>query len=210
MSAAWLFYSPLQYFRTAGLPNWTAAMAVVAVHAGITGAAAAVTADRLLAAQGVAGLVAQVNTVLRAAGAAVDTVVVFALAAGGVAALDAVFSQSGKSQRLVEFTGIAHVTQIPWALLSLAILAGFWEPPMFRLPPDATVSEAQQAAEDYARNAQTSGLPGALNAIRIGFGLWLVALQACALRVISRFTVGGAWAAGIALALVFVVAHWTL
>ena len=210
MTVALIFFSPLQYFRTAGLPNWTAAIAAVALHAGFTAIATAVMDGRLLAAQGVTGLAAQVTVVLAAVGTAVQKVAVFGLAAGAAVALDAFFSRSGKAQRLVEFTGIAYVTQVPWALLSLVVLAGFWEPPAFLLPPDATALEARQAADDYARDAQTSALPAALKLIRSGFGLWLVALQACALRVVSSFTVGGAWAAGITLALVFVVAPWTL
>ena len=210
MTVALIFFSPLQYFRTAGLPNWTAAIAAVALHAGFTAIATAVMDGRLLAAQGDTGLAAQVTVVLAVAGTAVHMVVLFAVAACGALTLDRVFSRSGQGQRLVEFTGIAHVTQIPWALLSLVVLAGFWEPPAFLSPPDATALEARQAADDYARDAQTSALPAALKLIRSGFGLWLVALQACALRVVSSFTVGGAWAAGITLALVFVVAPWTL
>ena len=210
MTVLAIFFAPVQYFRMAGLPNWAPAVAAVAVHAGFTAAAVVAVEVRLMAAQGVTGLVAQVAVVLAAAGMAIQEGFLFALAAGAVVVLDAVFSRSGKAPRLVEFTGIAHVTQIPWALLSLVILAGFWAPPAFRPPPDAGGLEALQAADDYARGARTSGLPGALTLIRTGFGLWLALLQGCALRVVSGFTVAGAWAAGSSLAFVLAVAPWAL
>ena len=35
------------------------------------------------------------------------------------------------------------------------------------------------------------------------FGLWLVGLHAAALRVVSRFTVRGAWTAAVVLTIVF-------
>ena len=38
--------------------------------------------------------------------------------------------------------------------------------------------------------------------------LWLIALHACALRVVSGLTVGGAWAAGIILAILFMGVPW--
>ena len=79
MTVALIFFSPLQYFRTAGRPNWTAAIAAVALHAGFTAIATAVMDGRLLAAQGDTGLAAQVTVVLAAAGTAVHMLVLFAV-----------------------------------------------------------------------------------------------------------------------------------
>ena len=35
-------------------------------------------------------------------------------------------------------------------------------------------------------------------------GVWLIALHACALRVVSGLTTGGTWAAGLVLAVLFI------
>ena len=131
----------------------------------------------------------------------------FALMAGGVVVLGALFSQSGRALRLAEFTGLAYVSQIPWAVVTLVLLIWYVEIPTPPLPNAVTVEETRQMVES---DVDPGGLLSTIDLVQAYSWLWFVALQASALRVVSGFRVFGAWSAGLTLALVFVVVPWVV
>lgn len=117
--------------------------------------------------------------------------------------LDLLFAQSGRARRLVEFAGYSFVSQVPLAVAGLGLAIGVTPEPL-RLPPDATLVEFPNIVRDYQENVAGDTVQAVMQMIGVYFGLWLAALQAAALRVVSGFSVGGAWAAGILLAALFV------
>ena len=98
----------------------------------------------------------------------------FAAHAGAVVVLDSLVVQSRRVRRLVELSALAYWTQVVWAVPALLAL---WA--NIDLP--------------YIIVGATSHLCAA----------WLLAMHATALRVVSEFTARGTWAAGMALAAVF-------
>ena len=128
----------------------------------------------------------------------------FLFSALAVVVLDMLFAQSGHGRRLVEFTGLAFYSQLPLALAVLVFTIWWQEMDTLRLPPEAT---GQELAEAVLAQQQESAAAAGLSTLRLMgayFWCWLVALQAAALRVVSGFSTGGAWAAGILLAVLFV------
>ena len=128
----------------------------------------------------------------------------FGISALSVVVLDMLLAQSGRSRRLVEFTALAFYSQLPLAAVGLAVVVWWWSPAPLRLPAGITSMELADFLRAYqAESADTAGL-STLQLAGSYFWCWLVALQAAALRVVSGFSVGGAWAAGIMLAVLFV------
>ena len=117
--------------------------------------------------------------------------------------LDLLFAQSGRVRRLVEFAGYSFISQVPLAVAGLGLAIGVAPEPL-RLPPDATLAEFPDIVRDYQEGVAGGTVQAVMQMIGVYFGLWLAALQAAALRVVSGFSVGGAWAAGILLAVLFV------
>ena len=164
-------------------PHLNAALAEMGVVAGPlpTGVLAAVT------------LVAGAAAYMAISGAMVLVMVV----------LDLLFAQSGRVRRLVECAGYAFISQVPLAAAGLGLAIGVTPEPL-RLPPDATLADFPNIARDYQEGVAGGTVRAVMQMIGVYFGLWLAALQAAALRVVSGFSVGGAWAAGILLAVLFV------
>ena len=132
----------------------------------------------------------------------------FVLQTGAVVCLERLFSSARNGRRLVECSALAYWTQVPLAAFGV----GFWalmesgEPPV--LPANAGFWTVM-AASSQAVAAQQS-LPAVLlfEDLATCYSLWVVALQAAALRAVSKFSVGGAAAAGCLLGLLFVALPW--
>lgn len=212
--------SPLRFFRSRVQmsPNWMLALSPVIAAAVMTVTAAGIinfkVRPHIEAAMSEIGVdVAQVPAGAIAAfgliAGAVGYLAMFGAMALTVVVLDLLFAQSGRARRLVEFAGFAFVSQLPLAILGLA-LAVWNTPEPLRLPADATLAEFPNIIAKYQGRITTDAAQSTLRMIGIYFGLWLAALQATALRVVSGFSVGGAWAAGILLAVLFVVAPYAL
>lgn len=86
----------------------------------------------------------------------------------------------------------------------------WFQPEPLVVSDTADINERLQAMQFYRESVETSPFMLTIGLIGAYFGLWLVALQATALRVVSGFTVGGAWTAGIVLGSVFVVIPWAI
>lgn len=130
--------------------------------------------------------------------------VTFWLAAGAMVALDLLFAGSGQARRLVECAALAYWTQVPWSLATVGILLWWFDPEPLRVSSDMSSSELTARMTAYQNDLQSTPLMATTRVVGMYFGLWLAALQAAALRAVSGFSVGGAWAAGILLALLFV------
>lgn len=130
--------------------------------------------------------------------------VLFWLSVGVLAALDLLFAGSRRVRRLVECNALAYWSQVPWSLATALILFFWFDPEPLRLPAGVSVEEVTTHITEHQVAIQSSALMETMQIIGVYFGLWLAALQAAALRVVSGFSVGGAWAAGILLAALFV------
>lgn len=137
---------------------------------------------------------------------------VFVLTTLALVMLDLAFSQSGRAGRLWELSAYAQYPQVLWAVSSLFIVAVWFHP----LPLVLTQTElsdsafVREAVERWQQQQAAGPLQRTLSLISAYAGLAAVALQCCALRVVSGFSLGGAWAAGVVLAGVFVVTPWAI
>lgn len=127
---------------------------------------------------------------------------------GGILALDAMFAGSGRSRWLLECTAVSYWSQIPWGIANILILVLWFNPEPLVLP--SGTQDMLTSIESYRADLEASPAMLTSNLVGAYFGLWLVALQACALHVVSGFTVRGSWAAGIVLGSVFVVIPWAV
>lgn len=215
-----IVHSPLRFFRSRAEmpPNWMLALSPVIAAAVMTVMAAGIInvkvrphVEAAMSELGVdmgpvpAGALAAVGLIAGAVG----YLAMFGAMALTMVVLDLLCAQSGRARRLVEFSGFAFVSQLPLAILGLAF-AVWTTPEPLRLPADATLAEFPSIIAEYQGRVATDAAQAALRMIGIYFGLWLAALQAAALRVVSGFSVGGAWAAGILLTVLFVVTPYVL
>ena len=206
--------SPTRFYRTRAnmSPSWLLAFSPVIATTALYVAAAGVLnlkvqphVEAAMSEMGVdlgqvpTGLIAVVGLM----GSAAAYLAMFGAMALVLVVLDLLFAQSGSARRLVEFAGFAFVSQLPLAILGLA-LAIWVTPEPLRLPADATLAEFPDIMRKYQATVVGGVRQSVLQMVGVYFGLWMAALQAAALRVVSGFSVGGAWAAGILLAVLFV------
>lgn len=207
--------SPIRFYQTrvAHPPDWMRAAAPVALQMTLLSVNGSVMYLR-----GLAGITESLPSNLAAGGplspvfgvalAVVSVVagvaVTFWLSVGAIVALDLLFTGSGQARRLVECTALAYWTQIPWSFAAVGILLWWFDPEPLRVSSDLSSSELSARMMAYQNDLQSGPLMETMQVVGLYFGLWLAALQAAALRVVSGFSVGGAWAAGILLAALFV------
>lgn len=134
--------------------------------------------------------------------AAVVGLVVFALQAGAVVTFDMLttYSTGLRRWRLVELAALSYWPQLLWSVPALACTWWFYEPPPMVLRGGADVF---QTALRYAEQRAGEPFQIVMTTTQQMAGLWLVALHAVALRVVSGFTVGGTLAAGVVLAILY-------
>ena len=214
--APWrLLTSPVRFFRARleRPPGYLAALAPLAAYAVLASAAVLVVAreTRLTAQRALARVESPgfeplwVGDVIGTVASVTTVGFTFVLSALALLALDALFAQSGRARRLVEFTALSYWSQLPLAAAWFGIVAWWWEPPPLRLPPGLTAVELAGALGDYREESARTTILSTLQLAGAYSWCWFVALQAAALRVVSGFSVPGAWAAGILLATLFVV-----
>ena len=131
---------------------------------------------------------------------------IFAVHAGAVIMLDVAVAQSRQARRFVELCALSYWPQL---LVSIPVLAATW---WFFDPPPLVYrgagADVMAAAMNYADEVARLPIAIIVDTARQFAALWLIALHACALRVVSGLTVGGAWAAGIILAILFMGVPW--
>lgn len=194
-----VLWSPMRYYRErlALPPHWASAVAPLAIEAAALMAGFTVLFVRMEPAlsTGVLSfiLVIFVFSTIFAIGFA------FGLYAGIVVAIHRLGTGStAGAGRLVEFSALAHWSEVPWIVVYAAWMA-------WALPPVLDLNNAAQV-EESLRTMPVGSL--ALQLLGAGFGVWLVVLQACALRVASGFTVTGASVAAAVLGIIFVAIPW--
>lgn len=213
-----LLFSPIRFFRARleRPPDYVAAFVPLAAYAVLVTAAALVTGRKTRLAATAALEQAQFPSMgppwigdLFAVVSSVTAVgFMFAASALAAVALDLLFAQSGRSRRLVEFAALSYWSQLPFAAAWLGITVWWWRPEPLSLAPGATSVELFETLRAYqGQNAET-GLLSTLQLVGAYFWCWFVALECAALRVVSGFTVAGAWAAGVSLATLFVGAPY--
>ena len=213
-----IFWSPVRCFRARlrTTARWLQATLVVCLHAtvvsitaivmGRTGQAMVAPALEPLAMAarlppGAAEAVAFVSGMLTSA-------VAFVGAAIAVVTLGQLFAQSARTQRAVEFTCLAYVTQLPWALVTLLYALAWFDPPPLSVASSVTAADVPRVLAHYQSEIASTPVQLALRLVGVFFRLWFVAIQCAALYVVCNFTVLGAWAAGLSMGSVFVVIPW--
>lgn len=216
----WLFVSPMQFQRArlSAPVEWGTSTGTVWAYASVGAVAAAVSGQKLMAtySEGMPNGFNQVVgfnlavSMLSAIGFLVGLLFTCVVAAVVVVMIDALFSQSGQALKLIECTGLSYLVALPWSIINLVIVACVWDPAPLRIAPDVTDYEMQQIIQSYLQKQREEDVAVGVSMVGAYFDLWVVAIQACALRVVSGFTITGAWMAGILLGVVFVAAPWAI
>ena len=130
----------------------------------------------------------------------------FAIHAAAVIMFDLLTVQSRQGRRLAELCALAYWPQL---LCSTPVLAAMWwfydPPPMVDAGAGADVMQANMR---YAEQLLREPVYILTTQAQWFAALWLVGLHACTLRVVSGLTVGGTWAVGIILAILFLGVPW--
>ena len=134
----------------------------------------------------------------------------FAVSAGAIVLFDVLFAQSGHVRRLVEFTGYSYLPTLAWSMVTLAVLVFWWTPVPLKVSSLATMNDVGSMIATHQANLASTPLQISLRIVASYFWAWQIAIQSAALRVVSGFTIAGAWAAGIVLISVFVVLPYVL
>ena len=137
---------------------------------------------------------------------AIPAVVVFGLVGFmvhvvAVVMFDMLTVQSGQWRRLTELSALAYWPQLLWSVSALAVVWWLYDPPVM-VYRGAGV-DMMQAARRYGEQLASEPFQIVMMRTQQMAGLWLIALHACVLRIVSGLNVGGAWAAGIVLAILF-------
>lgn len=209
-----IFFSPVELFRSrlSYEPAWAVAFVPVIAYAIFMATSASLL---LVKVRWVVGQATSASGVEMPNLFAVDMltfifgvaghIILFWLVTGAFVAVDVLFSGSKQAGRLVELSAISYWTQVPWAVASISLMMFYTLEPL-SASRSSLITEITQFQNEIARTPYMLTF-SLLTSI---FLLWWVALQAAALRVVSGFTVRGAWAAGIVLGSMFVVIPWAV
>ncbi|MCY4601137.1 MAG: YIP1 family protein [Acidobacteria bacterium] len=211
-----IWTSPIRFYRSrvSHPPDWIGAAVPVAIQMVLLSVSGSVTylrglegvTENLPASLGADVLLssAAFGVALAAVSVVAGVAMMFWLSAGALVVLDLLFAGSGHARRLVECTALAYWSQVPWSLVTVGILVWWFVPEPLRLPSGVSLAELPVRLTEYQAAMQSTPLLETMKIVGLYFGIWLVALQAVALRVVSGFSVGGTWVAGILLAALFV------
>lgn len=210
-----LLFSPIRFFRARleGPPGYLAAFVPLAAYAVLVTAAAVATGRKTRLAAAAAIDQAQlpsmgppwIGDMLAVVSSVTAVGFMFTASALAAVALDMLFAQSGRSRRLIEFAALSYWSQLPFAAAWLGIAVWWWRPEPLSLAPGVTSVELFETLQAYQDQNADTGLLSTLRLVGAYFWCWFVALECAALRAVAGFTAGGAWAAGVLLAMLFVV-----
>ncbi len=113
-------------------------------------------------------------------------------------ALNALARTPGPADRLTEFTALGFYTQVPHAVLAIA-LAWIWEPDAMRLPAGASTAEFLVALNHYRDTLLSGPLPSTVRLLSVYSLIWLAAVLSMALKVTTKAPRGTTVAACVAL-----------
>lgn len=211
MNAPWrLIDSPIRFMQTraaSGPPRLRSALLPVVLNALLVSGIGVITQSRMtMLAPGLSEPVSPPGAPIAVAVplAVVFGLLAFGVHAGVVVALDMLTAQSTapKRWRLIELSALAYWPQLLWSVPALAAMWWLYDPPpmVYR----GAGADVMMAAMRYGEQLAAEPLQIVMTRTQQMAGVWLIALHACALRVVSGLTTGGTWAAGIVLAVVFI------
>lgn len=182
--------------RLALPPDWATAVAPLAIGAATLMAFVTVMFVRMPAlSTGVLSFL----LVIFAFSAIFGTALWFGLYAGVVVAIHRLGTGSmAGARRLVEFSVLAQWSEVPPVVVFAAWL-------VWGLPPGLDPNDAAQVGEILGTSPIGSL---AFELLGVGCAVWLVVLQACALRVASGFTVTGASVGAAVIGIIFLAVPW--
>lgn len=202
-----LISSPIRYMQARvafGPPRLRSAFLPVVINALFVGGAGMIAQSRVTVLA--PGLPEPVSSPGMPILLAIPAVVVFGLVgfmvhASAVVMFDVLTVQSGQWRRLTELSALAYWPQLLWSVPALALVWWLYDPPamVYR----GAGADMMQAALRYGEQLASEPFQIVMARTQQMAALWLVALHACVLRVVSGFRVGGAWVAGIVLATLF-------
>lgn len=205
-----LIDSPIRFMQAraaSGPPRLRSALLPVALNALCVGGIGIITRSRMTMLA--PGLLEPVTPPGMPVAVAVPLAVVlgllaFAVHAGAVVVFDMLTAHSTgpKRWRLVELSALAYWPQLLWSVPALAAMWWLFDPPpmVYR----GAGADVMMAAMRYGEQLAAEPLAIVMTRTQQMTGVWLIALHACALRVVSGLTTGGTWAAGIVLAVLFI------
>ena len=200
--------SPVRFMEAraaSGPPSLRWALLPVALNALLVGSVAVITQSRFsVIGPGMTEpvKVQVVSAFLAIPLAALFGMVGFAARAGIVVAFDVLTSQSGQATRIIELVGLAYWTQLIWAVPAVGAMWFLFDPPPMAVRGQG--ADLLQASMRYGETLAAEPLQVAISQTQQMFGIWLVALNACALRIVGKLTTAGTCAAAIVLGIVFI------
>jgi hypothetical protein len=214
-SIACVLISPIRFFeaRSRRRPNWAGAAVPVVTQCVLAGAIGTVVSNKGQAAittalaqfrdgnggDGGTGLLMTAVSAISVLFNVLRTMFFFAVSVGAVIVLDILFAQSGRVRRLVEFTGYSYWPTVAWSVVTLAVLVFWCTPAEMSAPSLANMNDVGTMVANHQVRLASTPIQITLRIIASFFWGWQIAIQAAALRVVSGFTVAGAWASGIVL-----------
>ena len=213
-----ILWAPVRFFaqRLAAPPAWLSAGLPVAVYAALSVVCTLITFTRvqttlrtglLQAGNEVPEVPFGLGVALAVFSVVLGLAIVFWIAVGVLAVVDVMFVGSGRGHRLIELSALSYWSQVPWAVASCFLLffAFHLEP-----PPVSGSSNLPELLARYQEDVERQAFMRTYRLIGAFFGLWLVGLQACALRVVTGLRIGAAWSVGLTLGVVLVLLPWAI
>lgn len=210
-----LIDSPIRYMRdrVSDQPRWISAFFPVVVHLCAASMLGVIISSRTegpiragLAAAGqeLPELPAAFGPIVGIATTVTSGLIVFWLLVAAVVAADILLSHSGQYRRLVELCAVSYWAPVLYMVPVVLIHAVLFDPEPLRISGSITLVEVQPIVNDYMATAGGS-MQIVLLAVKNVFDVWLIALHASALHVVSGVSVGAAWVVAIILSVVFVL-----
>lgn len=204
-----LAVSPILFYqeRVSGPPRWASPVAALVCCGVLTATAGVISTARALG---------EFRTEVMLLASVVSMfmfILLFWLQTGAVMVLARIFlfyddDKETNGLRLVECSALAYWTQVP----ILAAGVGVWAMQPWGetalLSASAGIGEIMAAIENFTLSQEVTVWVTMFGDIAYYFSLWVVVLQAAALRAVTKFSVGGAWAGGILIGTVFVLLPW--
>lgn len=202
---------PIRYMEArvaSGPPRLYSALLPVIIHAFVSAGGSAILQARLMRSTS-AGLPDPIDPT---AAVVISLLLAVPIGLAGLALHAAVMfifdmttaeSTGARRWRLVELAGLAYWPQLLWSVPALIALWWLFDPPAMTLGVGGA-DDSSRSALRYVEWMENEPLLLVMRQIQPIAGVWLVALHAMALRVVSGFTVFGAWMAGVIMAVLFV------
>lgn len=210
LNAPWrLIDSPIRFMQAraaSGPPRLSSALLPVVINALFVGGIGVITQSRMtMLAPGLPEPVSPPGLPIAIAVpmAVAFGLLSFAVHAGAVVMFDMLTAQSTapKRWRLAELSALAYWPQLLWSVPALTAMWWLYDPPpmVYR----GAGADVMMAAVRYGEQLAAEPLQIVMTRTQQMASIWLIALHAVALRVVSGLTVAGTWATGIVLAVLF-------